>query len=88
MEADNEKESKGALLILLRKYDIRAVNGALSYSQTRGLIEQPKSLIKSKIRGRKMDNGSSQWANCLLEIKIAIDTQKNSTIGCTSRVTF
>ena len=29
-----------------------------------------------------MDNGSTQWANGLLEVTLAINTQQHSTIGC------
>ena len=30
-----------------------------------------------------MDNGSTEWADGLLEVTLAINTQKHSTIGCT-----
>ena len=29
-----------------------------------------------------MDNGSTEWADRLLEVTLAMNTQKHSTIGC------
>ena len=29
-----------------------------------------------------MDNGSTEWVNGLLEVTLAMNTQKHSTIGC------
>ncbi|KFY44142.1 hypothetical protein V495_03620 [Pseudogymnoascus sp. VKM F-4514 (FW-929)] len=40
MQADNGKEFKGALLLLLRKYGIQVVNRAPQSPQTQGLVEQ------------------------------------------------
>jgi transposase InsO family protein len=82
VQADNGKEFKGALLILLRKYGIQVVNGAPRSPQTQGLVEQANGVVETKLRAWKMDNGSTEWANGLLEVTLAMNTQKHSTIGC------
>jgi transposase InsO family protein len=50
MQADNGKEFKGALLILLRKYGIQVINGAPRSPQTQGLIEQANGVVEAKLR--------------------------------------
>ena len=49
MQADNGKEFKGALLLLLRKYRIQVVNGALRSPQTQGLVEQANGVVENKL---------------------------------------
>ncbi|KFY32501.1 hypothetical protein V493_00138 [Pseudogymnoascus sp. VKM F-4281 (FW-2241)] len=82
MQADNGKEFKGALLLLLRKYGIQVVNGAPRSPQTQGLIEQANGVVENKLRAWKMDHGSTEWKNGLLEVVLAMNTQIHSTIGC------
>ena len=82
MQVDNGKEFKGALLILLRKYGIQIINGAPRTPQTQGLVEQTNGVVEAKLRAWKMDNGSTEWADGLLEVTLAMNTQKHSTIGC------
>mgnify|MGYP001569234141 FL=1 len=60
MQADNGKEFKGALLILLRKYGIQVINGAPRSLQTQGLVEQANGVVEAKLRALKMDHGSTQ----------------------------
>jgi ribosome-associated protein YbcJ (S4-like RNA binding protein) len=38
-------------------------------------------VVESKLRAWKMDNGLTEWANGLLEVTLAMNTQKHSTIG-------
>ena len=82
MQADNGKEFKGALLILLRKYGIQVVNGAPRSPQTQGLVEQANGVVETKLRAWKMDNASTEWADGILEVTLAMNTQIHSTIGC------
>ena len=49
MQADNGKEFKGALLLLLRKYGIQVVNGAPQSPQTQGLVEQANGIVEAKL---------------------------------------
>jgi transposase InsO family protein len=81
VQCDNGKEFKGALLILLRKYGIQVINGAPRSPQTQGLVEQANGVVEAKLRAWKMDHGSTEWADGLLEVTLAINTQKHSTIG-------
>jgi hypothetical protein len=83
MQADNGKEFKGALLILLRKYGIQVVNGAPRSPQTQGLVEQANGVVEAKLRAWKMDHGSTEWKDGLLEVTLAMNTQIHSTIRCT-----
>jgi hypothetical protein len=82
MQCHNGKKFKGALLILLRKYGIQIVNGAPRSPQTQGVVEQVSGVVETKLRAWKMDNGSTEWSDGLLEVTLAINTQKHSTIGC------
>ena len=82
MQADNGKEFKGALLLLLRKYGIQVVNGAPRSPQTQGLVEQANGVVEAKLRAWKMDHGSKEWKDGLLEVTLAMNTQIHSTIGC------
>jgi hypothetical protein len=82
VQADNGKEFKGALLILLQKYKIQVVNEPPRSSQTQGLVEQASGVVEIKLKAWKMDNGSTDWANGLFEVTLAMNTQKHSTIGC------
>jgi hypothetical protein len=82
MQSDNGKEFKGALLILLRKFGIQITNGAPRSPQTQGLVEQANGVVEAKLRAWKMDNGSTEWADGILEVTLAMNTQKHSTIGC------
>ncbi|KFX88862.1 hypothetical protein V490_07367 [Pseudogymnoascus sp. VKM F-3557] len=82
MQADNGKEFKGALLLLLRKYGIQVVNGAPRSPQTQGLVEQANGVVENKLRAWKMDHGSTEWKDGLLEVTLAMNTQIHSTIGC------
>ena len=82
VQADNGKELKGALLILLRKYGIQVINGAPRSPQIQDLVEQANGVVESKLRAWKMDNGSTEWADGLLEVTLAMNTQKHSTIRC------
>ncbi|KFY31445.1 hypothetical protein V493_01099 [Pseudogymnoascus sp. VKM F-4281 (FW-2241)] len=81
MQADNGKEFKGALLILLQKYGIQVINGAPRSPQTQGLIEQANGVVEAKLRAWKMDHGSTEWKDGLLEVTLAMNTQIHSTIG-------
>ena len=82
VQTDNGKEFKGALLILLRKYGIQIINGAPRSPQTQGLVEQANGVVEAKLRAWKMDNGSTEWANGIMDVTLAMNTQKHSTIGC------
>jgi len=79
LQADNGKEFKGALLILLRKWGIRVMNGAPRSPHVQGLVEQGNSVVKQKIRAWKKDNNSKEWVYGLVDIANSINKQKHST---------
>lgn len=68
IQCDNGREFKGALLILLRKYSIKITRGAPRTPSTQGLVEQANGVVEAKIRAWKMDHGSTQWVDGLVEI--------------------
>jgi hypothetical protein len=82
MQADNGKEFKGALLILLCKYGIQVVNGAPQSPQMQGLVEQANGVVEAKLPAWKMDHGSTEWKDGLLEVTLVMNTQIHSTIRC------
>jgi hypothetical protein len=57
-------------------------NGAPRSPQTQCLVEQANGVVKSKLRAWKMDHGSTEWKDGLLEVTLAMNTQIHSTIGC------
>ena len=56
---DNGREFKGALLLLLKKHNIRLVNGRPRTPRTQGLVEQANAMVKDKITKWQAVNGSS-----------------------------
>jgi hypothetical protein len=82
IQADIGKEFKGALLILLQKYGIQVVKGAPWSPQMQGLVEQANGVVENKLRAWKMDHGSIEWKDKLLEVTLAMNTQIHSTIWC------
>ena len=60
MQADNGKEFKRGLLILLQKYGIQVVNGAPRSPQTQGLVKQANRVVEDKLCAWKMDHGSTE----------------------------
>ncbi|KAF5137881.1 hypothetical protein E5D57_001660 [Metarhizium anisopliae] len=58
------------------------INGAPRSPQTQRLVEQANGVVEAKLRAWKMDNGSTEWANGIMEVTLAMNTQKHSTIGC------
>jgi len=49
VQCDNDKEFKGALLILLQRYGIQIINGCPRHPQSQGLVEQANGVMKRKI---------------------------------------
>jgi hypothetical protein len=81
VQADNSREFKGVLLILLRKYRIQIINGAPRSSQIQSLVKQTNRVIETKLRAWKIDHNSTEWTDGIVEVTLIINTQKHSTIG-------
>jgi hypothetical protein len=89
LQCDNGKEFKGAVLILLRKYGIKLINGAPRTPQTQGLVEQANGVVEQKIAAWKVDNGSTAWKPALPEICMSMNKQYHSAIkACPWQVVF
>jgi hypothetical protein len=80
LQCDNSKEFKGAVLILLRKYRIKLINGVPRTPQTQGLVEQANGVVEQKIAAWKVDNGSTAWKPALPEICMSMNKQYHSAI--------
>ena len=48
-QSNNSKESKGLLLILLKRHGIRIIYSRSRTPQTQGLIEQGNTVVKNKL---------------------------------------
>ena len=79
-QADNGKEFKGALLILLKRTGTKIINGRPRQPQTQGLVEQGNSVVKDKLRKWKQHSGSSQWHNGLFDIVRQINAQTHTSL--------
>ena len=49
LQCDNGREFKGALLLFLKKHNIRLFNGRPRTPRTQGLVEQANAVVKNKI---------------------------------------
>jgi hypothetical protein len=68
------------LLILLRKYGIKPINGALRSPQTQGLVEKGNDEVEKKITKWKLDHGTNKWHYSLVEVALQINSQYHRTI--------
>jgi hypothetical protein len=69
------------LLILLRKYGIKLINGAPRSPQTQGLVEKGNDEVEKKITKWKLDHGTNKWHYSLVEVALQINSQYHRTIG-------
>ena len=80
LQCDNGRELKGALLLFLKKHNIRLVNGRPCTPRTQRLVEQANALVKDKITKWQAVNGSGNWASALTEICDAINNQTHECL--------
>jgi len=59
VQADNGKEFKGVLKLLLLLHRVKIINERPRTSRTQGLIEQVNGTVKEKILVWKLENGLS-----------------------------
>ena len=59
VQADNGKEFKGVLKLLLLLHGVKIKNGRPRTPRTQGLIEQANETVKEKILAWKLENGLS-----------------------------
>ncbi len=80
LQCDNGSEFKEALLLFLKKHNIRLVNRRPRIPRTQELVEQANSLVKDKITKWQAVKGLGNWASALTEIRDAINNQTHESL--------
>ena len=83
MQADNGKEFKEALKLLLLSHSVKITNGRPRTLRTQGLIEQANGTVKEKILAWKLENGLSGWSVGLPACSLAINQTMQRAIKTT-----
>ena len=73
VQADNRKEFKGVLKLLLLSHGVKIKNGRPRTPRIQGLVEQANGTVKEKILAWKLENGLSGWAVGLPAYALAIN---------------
>ena len=81
IQCDNETEFKGVLLILLKKYGVKILNGQPQHTQTQGLVEQANGVMKAKLRCWLKEHPDQGWTDALPDITLAINRQSHTSLG-------
>jgi hypothetical protein len=71
------------VLILLRRYGIRLINGAPRTPQTQGLVEQANGVVEVKIAKYKAEHGTPYWEFALPEICMQMNSSYHCSLKCT-----
>ena len=83
VQADNGKEFKGVLKLLLLLHGVKIINGRPRTPRTQELIEQANKIVKEKILTWKLENGLSGWAVGLPACVLAINRTVQRAIKTT-----
>jgi len=81
LQCNNGVEFKGVLLILLKKYGIKIINGRARHPQTQGLIKQANGVVKTKLLFWLADHDGQGWSDALPDIALAMNRQSHSSLG-------
>jgi len=73
LQCDNGVEFKGVLLILLKKYGIKIINGRPRHPQTQGLVEQANGVIKVKLCCWLADHEGQGWSDGVPDIALVMN---------------
>ena len=73
VQADNGKEFKGVLKLLLLSHGVKITNERPRTPRMQGLIEQANGTVKEKILAWKLKNGLSEWSVGLPAYALAIN---------------
>jgi len=79
LQCDNGAEFKSVLLILLKKYGIKIINGRARQPQTQGLIEQANRVLKTKLGFWLADQDGQGWSDALPDIACAMNRPSHSS---------
>ena len=83
VQADNGREFKGVLKLLLLSHGVKIKNGRPRTPRTQGLVEQANGTVKEKILAWKLENGLSGWAVGLPACALAINRTVQRAIKTT-----
>lgn len=83
VQADNGREFKGVLKLLLLSHGVKIKNGRPRTPRTQGLVEQANGTVKEKILAWKLENGLSGWAVGLPACALAINRTVQRAIRTT-----
>jgi len=81
LQCDNGAQLKGVLLILLKKYVIKIINGRPRHPQTQVLVEQANGVIKVKLRCWLTNHEGQGWSDVLPDIALGMNRQSHSSLG-------
>jgi len=81
LQCDNGREFKGVLLILLKKYGVKVINGRPRTPSTPGLVEQANGTVKTHLRAWKEDTRSKAWAIALPDIMLKMNCAVHGATG-------
>lgn len=89
IQCDNGREFKGVLLVLLKEYGFKVINGRPHTPQTQGLVERANGTKKSKIRTMTADldhavHDPKSWATALPQIALSMNRQPHTSLGMRS----
>lgn len=80
LQCDNGRDFKVALLLFLKKHNIKLINGRPRTPPTQRLVEQANSVVKDKIAKWQAVNCTGYWADSLTEIRDAINNQTQESL--------
>ena len=83
VQADNGKEFKGVLKLLLLLHGVKIINGRPRTPRTQGLIEQANETVKEKILAWKLENRLFKWVVGLPAYALAINRTVQRAIKTT-----
>ena len=83
VQADNGKEFKGVLKLLLLSHGVKIKNGRPRTPRMQGLVEQANRTVKEKILAWKLENGLSGWSVGLSACALAINRTMQRAIKTT-----
>lgn len=76
----NGREFQGALLLSLKKYNIKLINSRPRTPRTQGQVEQANAVVKDKVAKWKAANSTGDWADSLPEICDSINNQTHQSL--------
>ena len=73
LQCDNGREFKWVLLILLKRYGVKVINGRPQTPSTQGLVVQANGTAKTRLPAWKEDFGQKDWAAALPDVSLKMN---------------